>query len=30
VTGDAKRIFGGSLSDHLPIIAEFEKPEETE
>lgn len=23
VTGDANRVFGGSLSDHLPIIAEF-------
>ncbi|MCD4666037.1 MAG: endonuclease/exonuclease/phosphatase family protein [Bacteroidales bacterium] len=25
MTGDARRVFGNSLSDHLPIIAEFKK-----
>lgn len=24
VTGDAERVFGGSLSDHLPVVADFD------
>lgn len=26
VTGDAEEVFGGSLSDHLPVVADFEVP----
>ena len=26
VTGDAEQVFGGSMSDHLPVVADFEGP----
>lgn len=26
VTGNAEQVFGGSLSDHLPVVADFEVP----